>query len=574
VFGFTPAFRWIFSGLFVAVAPLALAGGGGCSKNPATASVDAGADAVGDPGRDGGPVGCPLQTICDGNTVRVCQLNGAGAVIEVCADGAVCSRGRCASASCAEAEKEASFAGCIFYAAQLDNVDSDDGQPSTIIITNPGTAPVNVTVEARAPGQPWAALAPPMIIQPASAHGYPAGDRHIEGTGRGDARALRLVSDAPVTAMSVQSDDSTLDSSSSAGTLLLPAHALGLSYMAMTYVQRVTPKVAAIAGARNGAGEILIVATQDATQVTITVPATATVSGLPLPAAPAGDGGTAADSGGGRGAHFTVSLDDGDTYQLFSTNEGDDLSGTLIQTEKPIAVFSGNVSTTYGFASDGLNSPDMAAEQLLPISAWSRTYVAAGLQAQTASGCDSPFGDSVRGLWRILASEDGTQITFDSPTAIPELAAPGGWTMNRGEVRDLRVSVAGDFVVTASKPIMMIQGIDCEATLSSAVPAEELMSDLFFALPPNFDHQLAIARPRATAIQFDGTFISGSQFFDAGGAFEVARIHVPPCVGPTESCVHHLSGKFGLTLRGMDVVSSYAVTAPTWLRCFDTGCVN
>jgi hypothetical protein len=29
-------------------------------------------------------------------------------------------------------------------------------------------------------------------------------------------------------------------------------------------------------------------------------------------------------------------------------------------------------------------------------------------------------------------------------------------------------------------------------------------------------------------------------------------------------CTHHLAGKFGLTLRGMDVLTSYALTAPTW----------
>ena len=50
---------------------------------------------------------------------------------------------------------------------------------------------------------------------------------------------------------------------------------------------------------------------------------------------------------------------------------------------------------------------------------------------------------------------------------------------------------------------------------------------------------------------------------------------LPLCPMASGVCVHHLEGTFGMTIRGMDVVCSYAWTAPTWV-CTDPntpGCI-
>jgi hypothetical protein len=93
---------------------------------------------------------------------------------------------------------------------------------------------------------------------------------------------------------------------------------------------------------------------------------------------------------------------------------------------------------------------------------------------------------------------------------------------------------------------------------------------------PNFDTEISIVRPTGTALFVDGMPIV-AHFVSAGADFEVARLQVAPCPSAAGVCTHHLAGKFGVTLRGMDVLTSYALTAPTW-PCAPgkgpMGCVN
>ena len=59
----------------------------------------------------------------------------------------------------------------------------------------------------------------------------------------------------------------------------------------------------------------------------------------------------------------------------------------------------------------------------------------------------------------------------------------------------------------------------------------------------------------------------------AGGDYEVARVLLEPCPPSKLVCTHRLQGRFGMTLRGMDVLASYALTAPSWKGCV-LDCVN
>jgi hypothetical protein len=541
---------------------LLLMGGVGCANNTQRTIDAGGGDAV-----DGisfeAPATCTRNTVCDGDLVRSCEKGqtGPGPVIEECADGQVCNLGRCTSPACKVAEREASLVGCLFYTAQLDNVDSDDAQPTMILVTNPGDSPATVSIETRAAGQSaWilsADTSSPITLGPGAAGTFSLSDSHLEGSGKGARLARRVSSDMPITVMALQSDDATADASSSAGTLVLPAHVLGTDYMAITYKQVNTAKVMEVAGSRGGAGEIGIVATQDGTHVTVTASATA-----PL--------GFAAEAPG----PVSLTLDDGDLYQLFSAGEGEDLSGSTIAADKPIAVFSGNISTTYGYNVDGISSADMASEQMMPIAAWSSRYVAARLMPSSGT-CDLTFGTPGSGLWRILASVDETRVDFTTSTGMTNCGLDSLASLARGEVADLHISCAIDFLITANHPIYVIQAMDCEATLSSAVPTGTPLQDFLFALPPNFEHELVVVRQNGAPVSFDGQLMTET-FEPADQGFEVADKTIPPCFGTVAQClsVHRLTGAFGATLRGMDVVTAYAVTAPTWSQCMDTlGCI-
>jgi hypothetical protein len=530
---------------------------GGCSRDAAAGPDDGGADA-------GAPAGCRTALACDGTKVVSCVDGQPAGVVQDCADtDQVCSIGRCTTRACQSEEQSAAptFVGCLFYTLHVDNVTSDATAPSSVLVTNPGATVATVELRQRSEtDHQWTmiglqAVAPyqaTRVLLPAS--------RSRGAVNFTDDGALQLSSNTPVSAAHFQSDDATESASSSGGTQLLPAHVLGLHYMIMTYPQTNTPRVAQTAGSRDGAGQLIIVGTQDNTRVTFTLSNTASldVAGGTPPLAP---GGTT-----------TLTLGDGDMYQIFSINDGDDLSGSRIDADHPVAVFSGNISTTYGISAMGINSPDMTHEQMLPISLWGLEAVAAQLEPQ-ANTCDRILPAVDGSLYRVLAAQDHTQVSFDGPPGLTGLpAAP--IMLDAGQVIELVVS-GGSFRVTSNKPVMATQGIDCEPTLSTAVPTAELLTDLRFAVLPHFDQMIAVVRHTGVPLQLDEAPVDDSTFRAAGGDYEVAQITLPPCPLTDGVCVHHLAGEFGVTLRGMDVVASYALTVPTWICAPDVpGCVD
>jgi hypothetical protein len=540
---------------------------GGCGDHGAS-PVDAG---DGGQNADTGAPVCVGRTICDGTSVRACGPNGVGEVLEECAPDRTCSLGRCISISCAQAERDvASLAGCTFYTFHLSNVASDDALPTSVLVTNPGQVVASATLERRRNGA-WetvmtAPVAPmrsarlvlprPMGPPPGGPPGGPSGSPPPE-------TVFRVSSDIPLLAAHIQSDDSAPGgSTSSGGTMLLPAHVLGLRYRAMTFVQTATPRLVETPGSRNGAGQIAIVGTRAQTKVTVTAGAKGSFGpegGAPIPTPPK--------------ASFDLMLDDGDVFQLFGIHDGEDLTGAEIAADKPIAVFSGNISTTYGLEAMGISSPDLAHEQLLPVSSWGQSYVAALLPPQ-GGVCDPLLDPPGSSLWRILADKDDTKVTFSQPTG-KDASTPPPRTLKAGE--SFQVPVQGSFTVTATHPVMVMQGMDCEPSLSSAVPAGPWLTNYRFAVMPNFDTLLAIVRRKGRPVYYDGARIDETQFEPVTDEFEIAQMPVELCSPSEDICTHHLEGQFGLTMRGMDVQCSYAMTAPTWVPCTEPGvpgCLN
>jgi hypothetical protein len=518
-------------------------------------------------------VPCADNTICDGTSVRACRMGFVAEVLEECAPGA-CSLGRCVSAACAKAEQDrATFIGCTFYTFDLDNVTSDDTIPTSVLVTNPGQEPATVTLERRDATMStstalWAG-ADSAIVPPMQTARFQLADDHLEGGGLAPRRAVRVTSDLPVSVAHVQSDDSAAaGSTSTGGTLLLPLHVLGSRYRAVMYPQVATPQLQATDGARGGAGQLVLVGTADGTRVTITPSVTANLGPGPGVPPPGSDG------------KLELTLDDGDLFTLYSNRDGADLTGSEVASDHPLAVFSGNISTTYGITATGISSPDMAHEQLLPVSAWGTSYVAAQLVPQpgvcdpllpnpTATDAGPLAGVAPSAsLWTIVADRDATQVRFSDASGTP--VAPDR-TLGAGEA--FHVALAGDFVVNASAPIQIMQGMDCEPSLSSAVPTSTLLTEFYFAVLPRFATEAAIVRPVGAPLFIDGAPVPADAVIEpAGGGFEIVRQPIDPCPPAEGTCTHRLEGRFGITMRGMDVLASWALTAPTW--CIDSPTTN
>jgi IgGFc binding protein len=529
----------------------------------AAVGCGAGATLGADGGADGGgaPPGCVGTTACQGTSVHACRGGRPADVIEDCAsEGLTCSLGRCISPACAKTESdEASASGCLFYTFNLDNVTADQSIPTSVLLTNAGQTTATASLERRVGGV-WTSIASTPVAPRLSARLVLPASPAVGG-GAATAAAFRVTTDLPVTAAHVQSDDSVAGgSTSSGGTMLLPAHVLGQRYRALTYPQVATPELLATPGARGGAGQIVIIGTADHTSVTVTAPALASfgpAGGTPVVAA---------------GAKLPLMLDDGDEYEIFSIADGDDLTGALVESDKAVAVFSGNISTTYGIAAMGISSPDLAHEQLLPVTSWGLSYVAAALAPQTGV-CDPLLDPPGSSIWTLLADRDDTEVHF---APFPGGAqTPPDRTLAAGE--SFHVVVPQSFTVTASRPFLVMQGMDCEPTLSSALPTLPWLTDTRFAVLPAFDTMIALARPAGTPVYLDDATLADSLFDAVGGGFEVASVPLAPCPRQDVVCTHHVEGKFGLTVRGMDVQCSYALTVPSWVPCADPnapGCVN
>jgi len=526
------------------------------SLAPLLACGDGGSAAPIDAGGTGAP--CLGAQVCDGRVLRACTDGHVGERIKDCGSAGMCSLGRCTSSACATVEGDKNgFTGCVFYTVEVNNVASDANAATSFLVTNPGGETADVKLE-RLGGKTWTS-AGTATIGAGEAARLSIASLQIEKSGGPWDGGLRLTATQPVTVAQIQSDDGNHDALSSGGTMLLPVQVLGRRHLVMAYPQKQTAAIAATPESTGGAGRLIVVGTQAGTEVILRVSANA--SAVVAGSLPSLEPGEEYD-------HFF--LGEGEVFQVWSGGDDQDLSGTEIKTSQPVAVFSGNITTTYGLTGVDVQSPDMVHEQMPPTTQWSFKYVAAALPPQ-ANTCDTLLGQPGASLWRIMAANDDTELKFISPD--PSRPVHADTTMKAGEVIEVMAGV--DFVVEATNwPVLMTQGIDCEPSLSLAISADKLMDgeDVTFSVLPAFDQMVAIARPQNEPVWLDRELIDDG-WFPAGGGYEVARVLLPTCPPSKLLCTHRLQGRFGMTLRGMDVLASYALTAPSWKGC-TLDCVN
>ena len=196
----------------------------------------------------------------------------------------------------------------------------------------------------------------------------------------------------------------------------LPNRVLGTEYRTINYT------ASFLGYGQSTPGEFWVVAVEDSTNVTITLHDNS-AAGTP-PNSP-----------------FTVRLDKGDIYLVQGAgNSSNDLTGSLIESDQAIAVFSGHMRTAIPFDAlddDGSPSRDHLVEELPPVSAW-------GDSALVVPYATSSLPDLVRAV----CAEDGTQITVNGQT-LPQ-------TFNAGDFYEI-TKLQGVTSIQASRPILVGQ---------------------------------------------------------------------------------------------------------------------
>ncbi len=169
--------------------------------------------------------------------------------------------------------------------------------------------------------------------------------------------------------------------------MVLPTDAVGKDYLIMSYMSNVQ------LGPQGSStpSQFAIVATEDGTTVTITPTGPTFLN---------------------RSAPQQVTLDQGDCYlvQAYMGPNADqptDLTGTRVESDKPIAVFAGHQRTSLPEWSDK-QSRDVLIEQMPPVDTW-------GLSA-FITPYEQPKGtniQTVNDLFRVLAAFDNTEVFID-----------------------------------------------------------------------------------------------------------------------------------------------------------------
>lgn len=415
----------------------------------------------------------PLNTNCTNGTFD-CRTNqppllcvdGSWVEQAACDPKELCTPTGCQSL-CELNNKTSSFLGCEYYAVDMDNdgspstwssctsssqcaqgdtctagrctQPSHDDQPFGVTISNPnftfdanvtitgGGTTLNVTV---APGQL-------QVVELPSGTDADTGGLFLNQT-------FFAQSDVPITMHQFNPLNGNGVFSNDAS-LLLPINALGTHYVVLDYPVASGPpfKQCDSSGARcitvddcpsffdfscdlvtptqGSPAYVDLVATEDNTAITITSP-------IAIPeASPFGP--IAANT------PKAINMNRGNILHLMSPNTiNSDISGMDITSDKPIAVFAGVVCANVPNAT---NYCDHVEQQLFPVSTWGLEYFAAKSRSRGAEP----------DVWRIIASQDGTQVTLSNdPTPV---------SLNKGQVR--QISSVDDFKITANHPILVGQ---------------------------------------------------------------------------------------------------------------------
>ncbi len=227
-------------------------------------------------------------------------------------------------------------------------------------------------------------------------------------------KGIHLTSEKPVNVYALNWDRNSADVA-----VIYPTESLGKEYFAMCYDPDIDVNNPETGNGRNS--EFLVVASEDSTIVWIT-PSKVT------------------DKLNQKDSTIKVILNKGEVYQVQSENELNssangqgDLTGSHIIADKPVAFYSGSLSTRVPV---GECCWDHLYEQIPPIQAWGREYYAVPLLSRE------------RDRYRIMAAYNNTTVY---------ISGLDPFTLNRGEFKELEFYYNDPKRIFGDQPILVAQ---------------------------------------------------------------------------------------------------------------------
>jgi hypothetical protein len=379
---------------------------------------------------------CDPDPTCSNDLTHVVDCKGR--VLATCSAEEGCAGGKCIPDPCAAAEASQSSYGCDYWALKTALRPQADGACFAAFVTNTWAKPVHIQVERG--GQ---ALPDGFIYVPVTSgqevdyapydpvNGLPAGqvailflarspfggsvvdcprpaaigkEVGVSGTGLGE--AFHITTDYPVVSYQIVPFGGAQAYVTSA-TLLLPTSAWDTNYVAVNAYASAAPDYP------GGDPSLNILAHEDGTTVKV-VPRQDITGSASVAAAPAG-------------ATVEYHLDKGQYLQITQPAE---LTGSPIQSNKPVAVFGGSACMA---VPTGQPDCDSAQQQIAPVRAMGSSYVAVRYKDRVPGTPETP-------PYRIVGVVDGTTLQW-RPSKPPGVPA----TLSLGQV--VEFTPKGDFTV-------------------------------------------------------------------------------------------------------------------------------
>jgi hypothetical protein len=568
----------------------------------------------------------PNQSSCDGESVRACNADGTmGAATSTCdtTKGVACRDGACFDL-CNRATVERSNVGCEYWAVDLDNAmisatSNAAGQQFAVVISNPQPDVAAVVHVFQDDGQPGDAPAPIEVqgatIAPLNLQVFKLGPREVDGSPDGEfntgtntaltRHAYKITSNYPVVAYQFNPLENVNVFSNDAS-LLKPVEALTTATTGLlaAYVVAGWPQTIAATDDPNTnfspsspinlRAFLTIVGTKEATTVRVHTRA-AVVAGGPVLATPASGIITAT-----LGAFDVLNLETGD----FNA----DFTGSVIDADGPIAVFSGTEASDaphFKTLADRRCCADHLEDQLDPLRTAGKIFAIAHTPSRTAAVKAAgakinavPEPDFVR---FVAASSKGATITTTLPKPDDVIHLSG-----LGDFRE--VTAYRDFMANSSDPIHVAQVMASQdaagvkrglpggdPSLLIEPPIEQFRADYVFLTPDKYAFDfVSIVAPPTALVLFDDTPLTSlacsmgpadgltdEQRGSADPQFVVYRCQLSfPVIDPNKLApdnltpglqndgVHRIVGSapLGVTVMGFDSFVSYDYAAGTDLN--------
>ncbi|AWV90064.1 hypothetical protein DN745_12255 [Bradymonas sediminis] len=528
-----------------------------------------------------GAVCAPGVTRCVSATqYETCSADGGGYGGRVqCGGDEVCENGQCVS-GCNSVIGEKSNIGCQYVSMRLNQANGIRAQGHSVVVSNPGNEVVTVNVTS--PGVSNLNM-PPQSINPQQSTilNFPVSPMIGEA---GVSNQIYVINTSkPVIATQFAPlNNPGVGSETSDASLLLPTNALGNEHIVLNWPG--PPSMGDIPFPMPGLGAadtyIDVVAIHDNTSIQVSGPV-------------ALSGGSAGSMAANSSQTFSASrhqvLHLSATSGGFGSSANTDLSGTVVTSNQPVAVFVGatlvnipdapvasspatgcvssgvscslNAECCSGICGndlesgslkcmDSLKAGDHIEQQLFPTESWGTSYVATPFYSR---------GVNDFAVYKVTAARNNTVIAIDPP-----VNGLSSITLNRGQVRQLHAPHA--FELEASDAIMVAQFMigGQTSTLEMGDPAfllppavQQFRDDYVFLVPDQYAMNfVTLIAPTGVDIELDGATVAASTFTPVGGNSAWSYKLVESLAGG----VHRASADqpFGVVVHGIDDYISYA----------------